>query len=133
MHCLWSGSYDSELVNDMWVNTNGRVKFIDEDLQNCTAAAYETLFLLIPVVSSTFASVQGQRFLGNAKEEDIVGTLIVDEAGQASPHMAIGALSRSRKAVIVGDPKQVEPVVTDDQDLLKQTYTDDLFKPYKDK
>ena len=133
LHCLWSGSYDSELVNDVWVNTNGRVKFIGDDLQSCTTAAYETLFLLIPVVSSTFASVQSQRFLGNAKEEDIVGTLIVDEAGQASPHMAIGALSRSRKAVIVGDPKQVEPVVTDDQDLLKQTYTDDLFKPYKDK
>ena len=44
----------------------------------------------------------------------MIGTLIVDEAGQASPHMAIGALCRAEKAVIVGDPKQVEPVVTED-------------------
>lgn len=121
LRCLWSGSYDGE----------ERVKIIGEDLQNCTTAAYETLFLLIPVVSSTFASVQS--LFKNVKEENIVGTMIVDEAGQSSPHMAIGALCRSKKAVIVGDPKQVEPVVTDDQDLLKQTFTDDLLKDYKDK
>lgn len=121
LDCLWSGGY----------NKGERIKFIDDDLSKCTAAAYETLFLLIPVVSSTFASVQ--RLLKNVTEEDIIGTLIVDEAGQASPHFAIGALCRSRKAVIVGDPNQVEPVVTDDQDLLKQTYTDDIYKPYKDK
>lgn len=121
LDCLWSGCYSG----------GEQVKFIEDDLQKCTAAAYETLFLLIPVVSSTFASVQ--RLFKNTKEEAIVGTLIVDEAGQASPHMAIGALCRAGKAVIVGDPKQVEPVVTDDQDLLKQTYTEDIFKLYADK
>lgn len=121
LHCLWSGSYGD----------NRAVKFKDEDLQNCTAAAYETLFMLIPVVSSTFSSVQ--KLFENVQEEDIIGTLIVDEAGQASPHMAIGALCRARKAIIVGDPKQVEPIVTDDQDLLRQTYTDEIFKPYADK
>ncbi len=121
LDCLWSGSYG-----------NGeQVRFIEDDLQTCTEAAYETLFLLIPVVSSTFASVQ--KVFRNAKEESTIGTLIVDEAGQASPHMAIGALCRAQKAVIVGDPKQVEPVVTDDQDLLKQTYTEDIFKLYADK
>ena len=123
LYCLWSGYY-----YEKW---DKRVKFIDDDLRNCTAAAYETLFLLIPVVSSTFASIQ--RLFKNVIEEDIIGTLIVDEAGQASPHMTIGALCRSRKAVIVGDPKQVEPVVTDDQDLLNQTFNDELLKDYKDK
>lgn len=121
LHCLWSGSYDDQK----------RVKFKNDDLPKCTAAAYETLFLLIPVISSTFSSVQ--RLFENAHEEDVIGTLIVDEAGQASPHMAIGALFRARKAIIVGDPKQVEPIVTDDQDLLRQTYTDDIFKLYADK
>ena len=121
LDCLWSGSY----------NGGEQIKFGDDDLQECTAASYETLFLLIPVVSSTFASIQ--RLFKNAKEENMIGTLIVDEAGQASPHMAIGALCRAEKAVIVGDPKQVEPVVTEDQDLLKQTYTEDLFRLYADK
>ena len=122
LDCLWSGSYNGD---------EEQIKFVSEDLEKCTAAAFETLFLLVPVVSSTFASVQ--RLFKNVKEENIIGTLIVDEAGQASPHMAIGALSRAKKAVIVGDPKQVEPVVTDDQDLLKQTYTEGLFKLYTDK
>ena len=35
--------------------------------------------------------------------------------------------------MIVGDPKQVEPVVTDDLVLLKKAYKDDELKPYKRK
>lgn len=59
--------------------------------------------------------------------------LVVDEAGQAQPQMALGALYRSRSAVIVGDPKQVEPVVTDDLMLLKKAYSDEALKQYKKK
>ena len=62
----------------------------------------------MPVISTTFASVG--TFLRDVKEQGSIGTLIVDEAGQAQPQMAAGALYRSRRAVIVGDPKQVEPV-----------------------
>lgn len=90
LDCLWSGSYgDGE-----------RIKFKDDDLCECTVATYETLFLLIPVVSSTFASVQ--KLFKDLKEQNVIGTLVVDEAGQACPHMAIGSLCRARKAVIVG-------------------------------
>ncbi len=121
LDCLWSGSYSS----------GEKIKFIGDDLSECTEAAYETLFLLIPVISSTFASVQ--KLFKYIKKENVVGTLVVDEAGQASPHVAMGALCRARRAIIVGDPKQVEPVVTDEQDLLKQTYKDELYKPYADK
>lgn len=122
LSCLWSGRYGK----------NGdTVRFIKDDLIACTEAAYETLFLMIPVVSSTFASIQN--LFRYVKSEDIVGTLIVDEAGQACPHNAIGALYRAKKAIIVGDPKQVEPIVTDDQDLLKQAYDDDFYTIYADK
>lgn len=47
--------------------------------------------------------------------------------------MVLGALYRSRRAVIVGDPKQVEPVVTDDLVLLRNAYQDEVLKPYKKK
>lgn len=102
-----------------------------EDRVTAFPVLLQSLFLLTPVISTTFASVQN--FLGDVKDKGVIGTLIVDEAGQAQPQEAIGALYRCRKAVIVGDPKQIEPVVTAESDMLRQLFTSPLLKGYKDK
>lgn len=109
----------------------GKVKFDKRDCQASFSILMQTLWLLVPVISTTFASVG--RFLGDIKEPGMIGTLIVDEAGQAPPQMAVGALYRARKAIIVGDPKQIEPVVTDELDLLKKSYHEEYYKPYLSK
>lgn len=110
---------------------NERILFHQEDKELMVPALFQTLFLLVPVLSSTFASVG--RLLKDITQPGVIGTLVVDEAGQAQPQMALGALYRSRRAVIVGDPKQVEPVVTDDLILLRKAYQDPTLKPYKKK
>lgn len=105
-----------------------RIKFHKDDRVEFVGALFQTLFLLVPVMSSTFASIG--RLFKDVKKSGVIGTLIVDEAGQAQPQMAVGAIYRSRKAMIVGDPKQVEPVVTDDLDLLKKVFDQKEVKPY---
>lgn len=109
----------------------GKIVFRAEDKNQMVGSLYNTLFLLAPVISSTFASV-GTLFK-DIKEPGVFGTLIIDEAGQAQPHMSIGTLFRSRRSIIVGDPKQVEPVVTDDLKLLKESYSEAVYSNYKNK
>lgn len=112
-------------------NGTDKIKFDKQDSEAMIESLFQTLFLLTPVISSTFASVG--RLLKDMKKPGSIGTLVIDEAGQAQPQMAVGALYRARKAIIVGDPKQVEPVVTDDLKLLRDIYRDPVLGNYKNK
>jgi len=90
--------------------------------------------LLTPVVSSTFASVNTlfKRFDLSTKDAvDSFGYLIIDEAGQAIPYSALGAILRAKKTIVVGDPLQIEPVVADDLKILKErVYKDPILARY---
>lgn len=72
--------------------------------------------MIVPVISTTFASVSN--FLDGIQCRQL-GTLIIDEAGQATPGSSVGAIWRFKKSIIVGDPLQVEPVVTIPKEIAK--------------
>lgn len=62
---------------------------------------------LYPVLGCTLLS------LGNAlpPDPDAVDRLVIDEAGQCHPAYAVSGLLRARRALVIGDVHQLEPVV----------------------
>lgn len=77
--------------------------------------AWNWMNMVIPVISSTFASISSM--CSNLGEKTL-GYLFIDEAGQALPQASVGAIYRSRRVMAVGDPSQIKPVLTLDSSVL---------------
>lgn len=135
-------SYDALQISNPWFNQEYRIaqsklfimalrvrkQFLYENYKNIRAAteiwiqqsnytkkkvvieaAWNWINMTIPVISSTFSSFGSMcRYLN----ENTLGHLFIDEAGQASPQAGVGAIFRSKYVMAVGDPAQIKPVVT---------------------
>ncbi|WP_454062563.1 DEAD/DEAH box helicase [Candidatus Nitrospira salsa] len=92
------------------------------------ADLWASFFLVVPVVSTTFASVH--RMFSRLAPEAL-GWLLVDEAGQAVPQACVGAMIRTKHSVVVGDPLQIEPVVTLPNSLTEEVCAFFGIDPFK--
>lgn len=114
-------------LNAFFEMIKGRAK-IDEELMQ---SLWDTFFFCVPVVSTSLASAS-KLFPNMAKNQ--IGWLLIDEAGQATPQSVAGLIQRSKRCVIVGDPIQVEPVVTIPKTLvdglIKHQNIDSVWSPY---
>lgn len=68
----------------------------------------KALSLIFPVITCTLQSVRNM--LPSVKE--CIDRTIVDEAGMIPLHQTFPLLVRSRNAIIVGDPLQIEPIIS---------------------
>lgn len=67
----------------------------------------KAISLIFPVITSTLLSVKNML----PCVTDCVDRIIVDEAGMIPQHQTFPLLFRCRKAIIVGDPLQIEPII----------------------
>jgi len=84
---------------------------------------YRDISLLFPVFICTLHSI---RNLLPYPDSGCIDQVIVDEAGQIPPHQVFPVLVRCNRALIVGDPLQLEPVVSL-RDQKKEEYRSKSF------
>ncbi|QIK85449.1 replication ATP-dependent helicase [Erysipelothrix sp. HDW6B] len=95
-------------LNGSWIIWNKIQDYATPEKKYLITWAWSWINFAIPVISTTFASFGGMfRHMGIGS----IANLFIDEAGQATPQSAVGAVIRSKRIMAVGDPSQITPVV----------------------
>lgn len=84
----------------------GNYKY-DESTKSAIKQIWETLCLCFPVVTTTLHSFSKDNI---HLIKELFDYMLVDEAGQILPYYLLAPLYRTRKTIVVGDEKQLEPI-----------------------
>lgn len=110
----------NKVYPDKWFQPFFRSDFrYNEDYVCYLKAIWETLFLCFPVTTTTLYALDRKKF---PMIKEIFDTLLIDEAGQSAIHTAIGPLFRFRKAVVVGDVFQLEPIRRHKNEIIETSH-----------
>ncbi|WP_373127445.1 AAA domain-containing protein [Dielma fastidiosa] len=111
---------------DKWFQAFYRRDFrYDIKYEGYLKAMWETLFLCFPVVTTTLFSLNRMKF---PLIQGLYDTILIDEAGQYSIHTVIAPIYRCRKAIIVGDTKQIEPIRNQNNYVIENSKLSDQMK-----
>ena len=110
---------------DLWNRREGR----DTIPSDMMIKLIQCIFMVTPVVTTTFE--ESRNIMGFVRKNAVLGKVIINEAAQAQPQMAMGILYRARSALILGDPKQAEPKVTREADIIKHLISSELINCYQ--
>lgn len=85
--------------------------------ENILDTMYHRLAMIAPCMVMTFFMLPKQFYAYNNENDkkhhymyNYIDLLVVDEAGQISPEMAAPSFALAKKAIVVGDEKQIPPV-----------------------
>lgn len=116
----WEGRWLEETANFLRLSPNEQCKRGEE----ASKARWQRRAMLTPCFVSTFYMApkffdyarylgkddSGKSLFGHPPLAGFIDCLIVDEAGQVPPEVGAGVFALARRAVVVGDVKQIEPV-----------------------
>lgn len=99
----------------------------------CLNSLWNTIFLCFPIITCTLHSFKGE--FSNFKQlvPNLIGLLLIDEAGQILPHYLCGPLFRSQRAIIVGDVAQIEPVRAKGSEIIDDEQFEYMSEAEKDR
>ena len=90
-------------------------KEMNKQLRKDAIRNWRARMMLTPCMVSTFATLPGRMisFENHVEHQlyNFIDLLIVDEAGQTLPEVAGASFALSKKAMVIGDIRQIEPIV----------------------
>lgn len=107
---------------ELYVRALGRDRRWDaiRTLESSPDKYLRSLSLVFPIITMALQSVRNMfPFLA----PDLIDQIIVDEAGMIPLHCLFPLLVRGRRAIVVGDPMQIEPIALPQQKAMQYFHT----------